>query len=136
MKINGYHFKEDLYYSKKHVWVKRNGQKVVLGLDDYFVRQLATIADIELTYIDNELEKDDAMATIYCQGEILEVFPPFSGKVTNVNEKLEEEPEIMIEDPYGEGWLIEMEEISDEEFDRLYKDEKAEDWFHQEVTSD
>jgi glycine cleavage system H protein len=136
MKINGYEFKEDLYYSKKHIWIKRNGNKFILGLDDIIMRHLSNITDIELTYIDNELEKDDAMATIYYHGDIKEIFPPFAGKVINVNERLEEEPELLIDDPYGKGWLIEMENVTEEDISRLLIGDKAEDWFHREVSID
>lgn len=136
MKINGYHLKEDLYYSKKHVWIKKNGNCVVLGLDDIITQRMRNISNIELTYLDNELEKDDAMATIYYQGEIMEIFPPCAGKVINVNELLEEEPELLAEDPYGKGWLIEMDSVSNEDIDRLLSSDKAEEWFHQEVNID
>jgi len=136
MKINGYNFKEDLKYSKNHVWMKRMDNKVILGLDDVITHRMGNVTDIELTYIDNELEKDDAMATIYYQGEIKEIFPPFAGKITNVNEKLEDEPELLVEDPYGKGWLVEMDNVVEEDIEKLMNSEKAEDWFHREVSID
>lgn len=136
MRINGYEFREGLSYSKKHLWIKRIGKNVILGLDDIITKKMGDIIDIELTYIDNDLYKDDVMATIYYQGEIKEIYPPFAGKVINVNERLEVEPELLIEDPYGKGWLVEMENVSEEEMERLMVDEKAEDWFHGEVSLD
>jgi len=136
MKIDGYEFRDDRYYTKKHLWIKKFGKKVVIGLDDFLIQQLGKVTDIELTYIDNEIETDDSIATIYHKGEIKEIFPPFSGTVINVNEDLEEDPEIIVEDPYGKGWLIEMEDFDPEDIFHLLSDDKAEDWFRNEVIKD
>jgi glycine cleavage system H protein len=136
MKINGFEYRENLFYNKKHIWVKKMGKKWILGLDDIITKHMGDITDIEITYVDNELYKDDVLATIYYHGEIKEIFPPFAGKVVNVNEDLEEEPELLLTDPYGKGWLVEMENESEEDVDRLMSGDSAEEWFRREVISD
>jgi glycine cleavage system H lipoate-binding protein len=130
MKINSNHFNADLLYSKKEIWLKSNGNRVILGFDDVFFQRLRKISEIKLTFLDNELEKDDVMATIYYHGEIKDIFLPYAGKAIKVNKLLEEDPELLIEDPYRKRWLIKVSNVSEEDIDCILTSNKAKEWFH------
>lgn len=136
MKINGFEFREDRFYTKKHIWIKKIENKYILGLDDILIQSIDRISDIELTYIDNDLEKEDVLATIYYKGEIMDILSPIAGTVINVNDSLEDDPDLLMEDPYEKGWLIEMENVDEENLKKFMDKDVAEDWFHREVTKD
>ncbi len=115
--------KEGLYYTKTHQWAKVDGKVVTMGISDYAQEQLGDITMVDLNYgkIVGQTLKQVQMAgneassspmadvSVESAKAVGEIFPPVSGKVIAVNKKLENEPEIVNKDPYGEGWLFKIE---------------------------
>ncbi len=134
MKINGYDYREDRFYTKKHLWVQRiEKNKARIGLDSFFVERLGPISDIELTYLDNDCELNDSIATLYFDSESKDLLAPVSGRICNVNEEVEEDPMILLEDPYEKGWLVEIILLPGQDLSRLMRNDEAESWFQSET---
>ncbi len=110
---------EDLKYTKDHEWVKVEGKTATVGITDFAQGELGDVVYVEVETVDEELDKDEVFGTVEAVKTVSDLFLPVSGKVIEFNEDLEDEPEKVNEDPYGEGWMIKF-EISDEsELDQL-----------------
>lgn len=110
---------EDLKYTKDHEWVKIEGKTATVGITDFAQSELGDVVYVEVETVDEELDKDEVFGTVEAVKTVSDLFLPVSGKVIAFNEDLEDEPEKVNEDPYGEGWMIKF-EISDEsELDQL-----------------
>ncbi|MGD2061215.1 MAG: glycine cleavage system protein GcvH [Acidimicrobiia bacterium] len=98
----------DLLYTEEHEWLSVDGTTVRLGITDFAQDQLGDIVYVDLPDVGAELEKDDTFAEVESTKSVGEVYAPFDGVVTAVNDALADTPELVNADPYGEGWLIEM----------------------------
>ncbi|KYK20318.1 glycine cleavage system protein H [Thermoplasmatales archaeon SG8-52-4] len=110
--------KSDLKYTDSHEWIKINGNNAKVGITDHAQSELTDIVFVELPEIGKEIKKGDEICIVESVKSVTEIYAPISGKIINVNKKLEETPEIINESPYDDGWLIEIEisnksEISD-----------------------
>ncbi len=112
-------FPENLKYTKEHEWVRVEGDSVYIGITDYAQDQLGDIVFIDIPTLDEELEAGDIFGTIEVVKTVSDLFIPVSGTVIEVNETLEDQPELVNEDPYGEGWIIKVEPSNKEDFDSL-----------------
>jgi len=104
---------EDLKYTKDHEWVKIEGKTATVGITDFAQSELGDVVYVEVETVDEELDKDEVFGTVEAVKTVSDLFLPLSGKIIEFNENLEDEPEKVNEDPYGEGWMIKF-EISDE----------------------
>ncbi|OJT19881.1 glycine cleavage system protein H [Archangium sp. Cb G35] len=102
----------DLKYTKDHEWVRVNGKTAVVGITDHAQRQLGDVVYVELPKVGETFEAGSPFGSIESVKAVSEAFAPLSGKVTKVNEELVASPELINEEPYGDGWLIEV-ELSD-----------------------
>jgi glycine cleavage system H protein len=107
-------FPEELKYSKEHIWVRVEGNKAVIGITDYAQDELGTITAVELPDVGDELEQQDSFGSIEARKTVAELYAPLSGTVLEVNEELDESPELLNEDPYDSGWIAVL-AISDPE---------------------
>jgi glycine cleavage system H protein len=107
-------FPEDLKYSKEHEWVLVEGNVVTVGITDYAQEQLGDIVFVELPGVGDKVSKEDAFGVVESVKAVSDVYAPVSGKVLEVNDDLPENPEMLNEDPYGDGWMIKV-EMSDPE---------------------
>ncbi len=98
----------DLLYTEEHEWISVDGTTLRLGITDFAQDQLGDIVYVDLPEVGAELEKDDTFAEVESTKSVGEVYAPFDGVVTAVNDALVDTPELVNSDPYGEGWLIEM----------------------------
>ncbi len=98
----------DLLYTEEHEWLSVDGTTVRLGITDFAQDQLGDIVYVDLPEVGAELDKDDTFAEVESTKSVGEVYAPFQGVVTAVNDALVDTPELVNSDPYGEGWLIEM----------------------------
>lgn len=98
----------DLLYTEEHEWLSVDGTTIRLGITDFAQDQLGDIVYVDLPEVGAELEKDDTFAEVESTKSVGEVYAPFDGVVTAVNDALVDTPELVNADPYGEGWLIEM----------------------------
>ncbi|NPA16314.1 glycine cleavage system protein GcvH [Persephonella sp.] len=99
---------DGLYYTKEHLWVKAEGSDAVIGITDYGQHQLGDVVYVELPETGTEVEAGDKIASVESVKAAIDVFSPLTGKVISVNEDLKEDPSLVNTDPYGEGWLYEM----------------------------
>ena len=101
--------KPDLRYTKDHEWVKIEGDIAIIGITDYAQGELGDIVYVEIEALGDELNKEDVFGSVEAVKTVSDLFIPVSGKITEMNEKLEDNPELINEDPYCEGWIIKME---------------------------
>ncbi|RBW68445.1 glycine cleavage system protein GcvH [Bacillus taeanensis] len=115
----------NLRYSKEHEWVLQlEGNKVRIGISEYAQKQLGDIVFVENPEVGDEVTADDTMGSIESVKAVSEIYTPVSGTVVNVNEELEDAPEVINEDPYKAGWLVEIELSHPEELASLMNDEE------------
>jgi glycine cleavage system H protein len=100
---------EDLYYTKDHLWVKVDGKLAVVGVTEYGQDQLGDVVFVELPKVDDFVDAGDKLATIESIKAAVDVASPLTGRISNVNEELKEEPSLINTEPYGDGWLVEIE---------------------------
>jgi len=102
-------FPEDLKFSKEHEWVLVEGNVATVGITDYAQDQLGDIVFVELPGVGDKVSKEDAFGVVESVKAVSDVYAPVSGKVLEVNDDLPENPEMLNEDPYGDGWMIKIE---------------------------
>ncbi len=99
---------ENLKYTKDHEWIRVEGNVGYVGVTDYAQTELGDIVFIEIETVDETLEKEEVFGTIEAVKTVSDLFMPVSGKVLKVNPKLEDSPELVNKDPYGDGWMIQV----------------------------
>ena len=102
----------DLKYTKDHEWVRIDGDQAIVGITDFAQGELGDIVYVDIDTFDEDVEKDDVFVSVEAVKKVSDLFMPLTGKVIEFNEKLEEDPELVNTDPYGEGWMIKI-NISD-----------------------
>lgn len=112
-------FPEDLKYTKDHEWVKVEGNIATVGITDFAQSELGDIVFVEVETIDESLDAEEVFGSVEAVKTVSDLFMPISGKVTELNEKVEENPEIVNSDPYGEGWIIKIEIQDTSELEEL-----------------
>lgn len=106
---------DDLQYTKDHEWVRLEDGKVIIGITDYAAQELGDIVYIELPEVGRDVQAGESLGTIETVKAVEDVYAPVSGTVVEVNSSLEEKPETVNEDPYGDGWLFGIEPSGDAE---------------------
>ena len=99
---------DGLKYAKEHEWVKKEGDTVKIGITDYAQDQLGAIVFVELPEVDSEFDKGDEFGNIESTKAVSDLYMPIGGKIVAINEALEDDSELVNNDPYGDGWLIEV----------------------------
>jgi glycine cleavage system H protein len=99
---------ENLLYTEEHEWVKVEGDEAYIGITDFAQKELGDIVFVEVETVDEELDKGEAFGTIEAVKTVSDLFMPVGGTVLEMNEKLEDQPELINKDPYGEGWIIKI----------------------------
>ena len=102
-------FPEELKYSKEHVWLRIEGNRVVVGITDLAQEELGTIAAVELPDEGDQVEQEDSMGSIEARKTVAELYAPITGTVLAVNEEVLDTPSLLNDDPYDGGWLLELE---------------------------
>ncbi len=110
---------ENLKYTKDHEWVRVEGEEAYVGITDYAQGELGDIVFLEIETEGEELAKEEVFGTIEAVKTVSDMFMPVGGEVLEINEKLEESPEVVNKDPYGEGWLIKIKMTNTSELDEL-----------------
>jgi glycine cleavage system H protein len=100
---------EDLRYSPEHEWIRAEGRKVRVGITDYAQDALGDIVFVDLPAVGTEVEAGGQLGEVESTKSVSEIYSPLAGTVTSVNETLTAAPESINQDPYGEGWLCELE---------------------------
>ena len=111
---------DDLRYTDNHEWVRDEGDgTATVGITDFAQSELGDIVFVELEPVGTELEQEDIFGTVEAVKTVSELFLPVSGTLTEANDALETEPELVNDDPYGEGWMVKVELSDPSELDDL-----------------
>jgi len=102
----------DLKYTKDHEWVRLEGDVATVGVTDFAQGELGDVVYVEVETIGEMLNSEDVFGTIEAVKTVSDLFMPMSGEVLELNEILEDDPEVVNEDPYGNGWMIKI-KVSD-----------------------
>jgi glycine cleavage system H protein len=99
---------ENLKYTKDHEWVRVEGDIAYIGITDFAQSELGDIVYVDIDTVDKEINQNDVFGTVEAVKTVSDLFSPLSGTVQEFNEKLENNPELVNSDPYGEGWIIKL----------------------------
>ena len=102
----------DLKYTEEHEWVAVDGDIATIGITDYAQGELGDLVFVELPEVGTDVEQSSAFGTVEAVKAVSDLFAPISGSVTEINETLADDPEVVNKDPYGDGWMIKV-KISD-----------------------
>jgi len=97
-----------LKYTKDHEWILIEGDTATVGITDYAQSELGDIVYVEVETVDETIDMEEVFGTVEAVKTVSDLFLPLTGEITAFNEKLEEEPELVNSDPYGDGWMIKM----------------------------
>ena len=125
-------FPEDLKYSKEHEWVLVEGNVATVGITDYAQDQLGDIVFVELPAVEDKVSKEDAFGVVESVKAVSDIYAPVSGKVVEINDDLADTPEMINEDPYGDGWMIKIEMNDPEELQDLMSAAEYEEYVAEE----
>jgi len=98
----------NLKYTKDHEWIKVDGDTITVGITDFAQSELGDIVYVEVETVDETLEAEEVFGTVEAVKTVSDLFLPVSGEIIEFNEALEDEPEKVNSDPYGEGWMIKV----------------------------
>ena len=100
---------EELKYTEEHEWIRLEGNIATVGITDFAQSELGDIVYIEVDTLDSEINSNDVFGTVEAVKTVSDLFMPVTGKVIEVNSSLEDAPEVVNDDPYGQGWIIKIE---------------------------
>jgi glycine cleavage system H protein len=119
---------EDLHYSKDHEWIRVEGNIGVVGITDHAQDALGDVVYVELPKAADEFAAHESFGSVESVKAVSEIFTPVSGQITEANDSLQDEPEKVNQDPYGEGWMIKIKMKSPGEVDSLLTAAEYEDF--------
>ncbi len=100
---------KELKYTREHEWIRDNGDgTVTVGITDFAQNELGDIVFVEIDKVGESVDKDDTFGTVEAVKTVSELYMPVTGEILEWNEALEDEPELINEDPYGKGWMIKI----------------------------
>lgn len=114
---------ENLLYTQEHEWIRVEGTKATVGITEFAQDQLGDIVFVELPEIDTLVEQESPFGVVESVKTVSDLYAPVSGTVTAVNKDLEAHPEQVNDEPYGNGWIIEIELADDNELEKLMSPE-------------
>ncbi len=110
----------DLKYTKEHEWIRDNGDgTATIGITDFAQSELGDIVFVEIEPEGFEFEQDEVFGTVEAVKTVSELFAPVTGEIVEINEQLEMEPELVNDDPYGDGWMVKISVEDDSQLDDL-----------------
>ncbi|WP_297456455.1 glycine cleavage system protein GcvH [Persephonella sp.] len=110
---------DGLYYTKEHLWVKVDGDDATIGVTDYGQHQLGDVVYVELPEVGSEVEAGDKIASVESVKAAIDIYSPLTGKILSINEDLKEDPSLVNVDPYGDGWIAEIQMSDPNELEDL-----------------
>lgn len=112
----------ELKYTKDHEWIRIEGDLAVIGVTDFAQSELGDIVYVEVDTLDETLDREEVFGTVEAVKTVSDLFLPLSGEITAFNEALEDQPELVNTDPYGEGWMIKVKFSNPAQLDDLLSD--------------
>lgn len=125
---------EELTYTKDHEWVRVKGEKATIGITDHAQNQLGDVVYVELPKVGDRFEATEPFGSVESVKAVSEIYMPVSGTVLEVNESLNDSPEQVNEDPYGDGWMIVIKIENPAELDGLLTAAEYEDYIKEEAS--
>lgn len=110
---------EELKYTKDHEWIKIDGDTATIGITDFAQSELGDIVYVEVETVEETLDQEEVFGTVEAVKTVSDLFLPLTGEIKEFNEKLEDEPELVNSDPYGEGWMIKMQFTDESQIEGL-----------------
>lgn len=114
----------DLKYTKDHEWIKIEGNIATVGVTDFAQGELGDIVYVDVDTLDDTVEEGDVFGSVEAVKTVSDLFMPLTGEVSEFNEELEDEPELVNTDPYGKGWMIKITISDNSQIDDLLDAEK------------
>ena len=114
----------ELKYTKDHEWVSIDGDIATVGITDFAQGELGDIVYVEVETLDESLDKEEVFGTVEAVKTVSDLFLPLSGEIIEFNDSLEDTPEVVNTDPYGDGWMIKIKIADSSEIDDLLSDEQ------------
>ena len=99
---------KELKYTNDHEWVKIENEFAIVGITNFAQQELGDIVYVEIESLNQKINKGEIFGTVEAVKTVSDLFMPISGKVIEINEKLDSEPELVNNDPYGDGWMIKV----------------------------
>ncbi len=115
----GNEIRKNLKYTDTHEWLKLVGDIAKVGITDHAQSELTDVVFVELPEIGKEVKKGEELCIVESVKSVTEIYSPVTGKISNINKKLEDSPEIINKSPYDEGWLVEIKVKNKSEIDYL-----------------
>lgn len=112
-------FPANVRYTKDHEWIRVEGDEATIGITDFAQHELGDIVYVEVETVGKELTEGSVFGTVEAVKTVSDLYLPISGTITEVNPKLNSNPELVNSDPYGEGWMVKMKVSSSAEVDKL-----------------
>ena len=129
-------YPDDLYYNRNHLWVRIQGARGTVGVTDYAQREMGEVLFVDLPEEGSQLEKDDVFGSVESSKTVAELRCPVSGEIVSINKDLEEEPSLVNDDPYGNGWLVVVEIDDPNELEEMINAADYEEMLEQEDEED
>jgi glycine cleavage system H protein len=101
-------FPSELKYTKDHEWVRVEGNEAVIGITDFAQRELGDIVYIDINTVGDEVEQDEVFGSVEAVKTVSDLFMPVTGTINEVNAALNDNPELVNSDPYGDGWMVKV----------------------------
>lgn len=114
---------QDLKYTQDHEWVRIEGDEATVGITDFAQNELGDIVYVEVETVGDNLAKESVFGTVEAVKTVSDLFLPLSGEIIAFNDQLEDTPELVNEDPYGEGWIVKIKLSDASEIDGLLSNE-------------
>lgn len=101
-------YPEHLLYTKDHEWIQFQGEQALIGITDFAQKELGDIVYLDISTLNETLEKEQIFGTVEAVKTVSDLFIPVSATVIEINAKVNEQPELVNKDPYGDGWIIKV----------------------------
>jgi len=124
-------YPKDLRYTTEHEWVRVEDDIAVLGVTEFAQKELGEVVFVELPEVGHVFDAGDEIGTIESVKAVAEVFSPLAGEIVEINETLKDDPELINEDPHGDGWLVKIKYSASSDFDDLMDAEEYEEFTQQ-----
>jgi len=110
---------DDLRYSSDHEWIRRDGDVITIGITDYAQDSLGDVVFVEQPEVGQDVAASDTFTEVESTKSVSDIYAPVSGTIVDVNSTLEDQPELLNSDPYGEGWICRIKMSDSAQFDAL-----------------
>jgi glycine cleavage system H protein len=132
--IKGYTLPDDLYYHEEHSWARVDGDKITVGMTDFFQKEAGDIVFVDLPEEEDEVEQGEVCGKIQSRKWIGKLVAPISGEILEINEELDEDTSLINTDPYGKGWILVIEASDlDEELGNLMHGDAVVEFIEKEI---